>query len=111
MAEIKGTKKPLPEGPVAGYTVSWAGMGAGDTGDWVSYPHYPQKTVTIEGDPVKMWLEGRNLPDDAAIHTLVDERGIPITRPGIYRLTVNPLQLRPVVEAGEGVTVTILVSL
>jgi hypothetical protein len=112
MAEIKATVT-YPRKKVA--RVTWSGLASSDTGSWEFIPGYPDKTVHIYGTfgTSTVSIEGSNetVPANGAV--LDDGDGQALS--GINAAKVAVLQqgaanIRPVISAGTGATVTVIME-
>ncbi len=84
--------------------MTWEHLGPEDDAQSVNASEFPVMTVTVDGGAVQ--LVGRNRPD-GAWWPLTDVTGFPIKSPGMYLVTMNPWELKPVATTGARVTVTI----
>jgi hypothetical protein len=115
MAVVPPEIKAFGTGDYAGYRIIWAGMKSGDVGQPVVYPHFANKTISVDGDTVvKAGLQGSNFEDELHFHEILGDDGLGdqdlITRRGFFRLTINPYRIRPYVTDGENVTVVLVVT-
>ena len=92
---------------VAGYTMTWAGMANGDTGQPQSLPGFCDRSVSVGGafgSGGSVALEGSN--DGVNFFALPNPAGttIGVTSAGLQACQTACLWIRPHITAGDGTT-------
>lgn len=87
--------------------VTWEGITTTNSdGDWIELPHYPEKTIQIDGNfgtGGELTIQGKNV-DSYTPFVLSDFRGESLVKLANYggNISENPLKIRPVLTAGSG---------
>lgn len=91
--------------------IEWAGLTAGDVGDWVLLGHYADKCLHVYGvvGGAVVTLEGTNEDISAGSSYSVPlndtlQNPIAINVTGMRQVLENPLYVRPVISGGDGTT-------
>lgn len=87
--------------------VTWEGITTTNSdGDWIELPHYPEKTIHINGDfgtDGEITIQGSN---DLLFSpfVLTDSRGDSLVKVADYGgiIAENPLKIRPILTDGSG---------
>lgn len=110
MATVNPTVEPLPA--QAGQfclLVIWTLTTANADGAPVELPHYPDKTVQIEGTFGSGTLTMQGTNDSTNYQTLTDPQGNTIAKVGaaLEAIQENPRKIRPNLTGSTGATVTV----
>ncbi len=88
-----------------GTRISWALTAKDPEGEWdTRMAKFPTMTVMVAGGSIR--LLGAHAEGEDGV-PLADALGQVIRGPGMYFLRVNPVRIRPVLLAGETVTVSL----